>query len=111
MWATSNIFNKILDKLLLVLLKLHLASSRSHNYAQFMRRKKRRVQIAHKSATNVKFCTLREKKLNKLKQKLQTVRADEQAKVLEKLDRSQVRVQYFKSLPTFIVCSSILYEP
>ena len=96
MWSKNTIFQKLLDHLLLVLLRIHLAGIRESNKDQANVKKKiKSYPSNHKR--NVIFHE--RKKLKKLNQKLNAADPVNKIKAKERVYRSEKRVAYFESLP------------
>lgn len=110
MWASNNIFTKLLDRLVSVLLKLHLAGSRAKDYMSYIAEKKKEREDkkgkgAERNVLVVGSNRRRElvrgeyKKKKKLEQKLQKMADKEkQEKFKHHVQKSEQRINFFKSL-------------
>lgn len=95
MWQSTQIFNKLLDKLLLVLLKLYLSPKRTNEYKRFTEKKTKKNKKSNRKHQVLYF---EKKKLRKFENKLEEVTRAQKAKVEIQRDKSKARVDYLKSL-------------
>lgn len=111
MWSDNTIFKKLLDHLLNVLLKLHLAENRAAEYSEYIKNikeKSKSTTVATSSVSNSfsiidhKRHILRSeyKNLNKLERKLENLDDEDKRQRYERrITRGHDRITYFKSLP------------
>ena len=97
MWSKNTIFQKLLDHLLLVLLRIHLAGIREANKDQANEKKKKIKSYPSNHKRNV--ILLERKKLKKLNQKSNAAGSFDKVKAKERVLRCERRVAYFESLP------------
>ena len=112
MWSDNIIFKKLLDHLLNVLLKLHLAENRVTEYSEYIKNvkeKSKSTTVATSSVSN-SFSTIDHKqyvlrseykKLNRLERKLENLDDDEdkRQRFERRITRGHDRITYLKSLP------------
>ena len=112
MWSDNTIFKKLLDHLLNVLLKLHLAENRAAEYSEYIKNikeKSKSTTVATSSVSN-SFSTIDHKryvlrseykKLNKLERELESLDDDEdkRQRFERRITRGHDRITYLKSLP------------
>ncbi|KAL4212919.1 hypothetical protein AB4K20DRAFT_1965860 [Rhizopus microsporus] len=90
MWSDNTIFKKLLDYLLNVLLKSHLAENRVTEYSEYIK------NIKEKS----KSTTVATSSLNKLKRELESLDDEDKRQRFERrITRGHDRITYLKSLP------------
>ncbi|ORE20077.1 hypothetical protein BCV71DRAFT_262345 [Rhizopus microsporus] len=91
MWSDNTIFKKLLDHLLNVLLKSHLAENRAAEYSEYIK------NIKEKS----KSTTVATSSLNKLERELESLDDDEdkRQRFERRITRGHGRITYLKSLP------------
>ncbi|KAG2234571.1 hypothetical protein INT48_000474 [Thamnidium elegans] len=109
MWVSNNIFTKLLDRLVSVLLKLHLADSRANDYMSYIAEKKKEREdkkekgaernVPVVSSNRRRELVRKEYKKKKLEQKLQKMADKEkQEKCKHHVQKSEQRINFFKSL-------------
>ncbi|CAO3636577.1 unnamed protein product [Mucor hiemalis] len=111
MWRDNNIFHKLLDNLLNVLLRLHLAGGREREYRSYLDRKQKHVLASEKqkgppsseqsitSNRKREIIALEFKKKRKRESKLATIeKEDEKVKLRGQIYRNEERIRYFKAL-------------
>lgn len=97
MWSKNTIFQKLLDNVLLVLLRQHLAPQRETRKQEEVKKVKR--DKAHPSLHKRNVVHYEEKKLKKLTQKMNDADPQKRAKAVERFEKSKIRVRNFKRLP------------
>ncbi|CAO3646917.1 unnamed protein product [Mucor hiemalis] len=111
MWRGNNIFQKLLDNLLNVLLRLHLAGGREREYRSYLDRKQKHLLASEKqkgpssseqsitSNRKREIIALEFKKKRKRESKLATIEEeDEKVKLRGQIYRNEERIRYFKAL-------------
>lgn len=117
MWSTSNTFTKLLDHLLDVLLKLHLAGNRTSKYnayaAEKAKNKPTKSNAVISSNRRRNLISIEYKKKQKREQKLQmTTDKEKQAKYKNQISKNDQRIDFFRKLNTHkvvLVRESIFY--
>ncbi|CEG81643.1 hypothetical protein RMATCC62417_15816 [Rhizopus microsporus] len=111
MWSDNTIFKKLLDHLLNLLLKLHLAENRAAEYSKYIKNIKEKSKLITEATSSVSnsFSTIDHKrhalrseykKLNKLKRKLENLDDEDKRQRYERrITRGHDRITYFNSLP------------
>ncbi|PHZ11060.1 uncharacterized protein RHIMIDRAFT_258783 [Rhizopus microsporus ATCC 52813] len=110
MWSTNDIFKKLLDRLLDVLLRLHLAGARTSKYNSYVARKaknKYTVDDSFLSSNSQRNLISTEyKKKRKREQKLQMITDKEkQAKYKDQISKNDQRIDFFRKLNRHSVAS------
>lgn len=98
MWAEKKTINKLLDKVILVLLRLHLAETRESGRKMYILKKtpaKKQGQNSLKNHARL-VCRKEEKKLKKLRRKMKSARYSEKEKVKSRIVKAEQRLSNLK---------------